>query len=417
LVLIDNGIDNQPTTAHTRDMIPRVLESALRQMTRKFPVVTVTGPRQSGKTTLCKATFPDKPYVSLEAPDVRSYAHEDPRGLLSQYHEGAVFDEVHRAPDLLSYIQVLVDERRGMGRFILTGSAHFGLLHSIGQSLAGRTALLHLLPLGLEEVRRFPNAPGELFDLLWRGSYPAIYDRSLDPGEWYPSYVATYLERDVRNLLNVGDLMAFQTFLRLCAARVGHLLNLSSLGSDTGITHATAKSWLSVLEAGWIAWRLMPLHANVSKRLIKTPKLHFLDSGLVSYLLGIRSPAQLRDHPLRGVVFETWVASEILKARTHRGLAPAMSFFRDRKGTEVDVLLELGRSWLAVETKSGQTVAEDFFAGLKAFEALSKSMRPGRGVRDLVVYGGDLAQVRSGAEVLPWRDVDRRAWWEDEELR
>ena len=396
-------------------MIRRILEARLRALARKFPVVTVTGPRQSGKTTLCRAVFPAKPYVSLEAPDVQDFARRDPRAFLAQHAGGAVLDEVHRVPDLLSYIQTAVDARRVAGRFILTGSANFALLQSLGQSLAGRTALLNLLPLSLKEVRRFPDPPDNLFELLWRGSYPAVYDRGLEPGEWYPSYVATYLERDVRTLLNVGDLVAFQTCLRLCASRVGQLVNLSSLGADAGVTHATAKSWLSVLEAGYVAWRLPPFHASVSKRLIKTPKLHFVDSGLACYLLGIRSPEQLRDHPLRGGIFETWVASEILKSRAHRGLPPSLSFFRDRKGTEVDVVVELGRKLLAVETKSGQTVAGDFFAGLKAFASLVTSARPRREVSGFVIHGGTEQQRRSAGTVVPWSRLDRHEWWDLED--
>ena len=234
-------------------MIRRVLETHLRAMARKFPVVTVTGPRQSGKTTLCRSVFPDKPYVSLEAPDVQEFARHDPRGFLVERSDGAVLDEIHRVPSLLSYLQTMVDERPSRGRFVLTGSANFALLASLGQSLAGRTALLELLPLGLEEVRRFPKPPASLFDLLWRGSYPALYDRGLEPKEWYPSYVATYLERDVRSILNVADLAAFQTFLRLCAGRVAQLLNLSSVGADAGVKHATVKSWISVLEASYVA--------------------------------------------------------------------------------------------------------------------------------------------------------------------
>ncbi len=396
-------------------MIKRVLESRLRALSRKFPVVTVTGPRQSGKTTLCRAVFADKPYVSLEAPDVQEFARRDPRAFLAQHPEGAVLDEVQRVPDLLSYVQVIVDEHPGAGRYILTGSANFSLLQSLGQSLAGRTALLELLPLSLEEIRRFPEPPSNLFDLLWRGSYPATYDRELAPGEWYPGYVSTYLERDVRNLLNVGDLVAFQSMLRLCAGRVGQLLNLSSLGADAGITHGTAKSWLSVLEASYVAWRLQPFHANVSKRLIKTPKLQFMDSGLVCYLLGIRSPEQLRDHPLRGSVFETWVAAEILKSRTHRGLQPNLSFFRDRKGTEVDLVIDVGRRLLAVETKSGQTVAGDFFTGLESFASLVASSPLRREARSFVVYGGEQGQRRSSATVVPWSQLDRCEWWHRDE--
>lgn len=395
-------------------MISRVLEARVRELAGKFPVVTITGPRQSGKTTLCRSVFPDKPYASLEAPDLQEYARRDPRGFLAERRDGAVLDEVHRVPDLLSYIQTLVDEDPTRGRFILTGSANFALLQSLGQSLAGRTALLELLPLGLEEVRRFPDPPRDLSTLLCRGSYPATYDRGLDPGDWYPSYVATYVERDVRSILNVGDLVAFQSFVRLCAGRVAQLVNLSSLGTDAGVTHGTAKAWLSVLDAGYIAWRLPPFHANVTKRLIKAPKLHFLDSGLVCYLLGIRSPDQLADHPLRGAIFETWVAAEIMKARVHRGLPASLSFFRDRKGAEVDLLVDLGRSFLAVETKSGRTIASDFFAGLQSFDALVAGSSLGRSVQSFVVYGGSESQERSRARVVSWSDLDTCRWWNPE---
>ena len=389
-------------------MIPRILEARLRDLAGKFPIVTVTGPRQAGKTTLCRAVFPDKPYVSLEAPDIQEYARRDPRGFLAERSEGAVLDEVHRVPELLSYLQPLVDEEPVRGRFILTGSANFALLQSLGQSLAGRTALLELLPLSLEEIRRFPEPPADLFTLLWRGSYPALYDRGLEAGDWYPSYVATYLERDVRSILSVGDLLAFQTFLRLCAGRVAQLVNFSGLAADAGVTHNTARSWLSVLEAGYVAWRLPPFHTNVSKRLVKTPKLHFIDSGLACYLLGIRTPGQLRDHPLRGAIFETWVASEILKSRVHRSLPPSLSFFRDRKGSEVDLVIEDGLTLMAIETKSGQTIAGDFFAGLESFSSMAAPRQP----KSFLVYGGSETQKRSLAEVVSWSDLDRCRWWE-----
>lgn len=393
-------------------MITRLLEPRLRDLAGKFPVVTVTGPRQSGKTTLCRAVFPDKPYVSLEAPDIQEFARRDPRRFLTERRDGAVLDEVHRVPELLSYVQALVDETPGPGRFVLTGSANFSLLQSLGQSLAGRTALLELLPLSLEEVRRFPDPPTDLLDLIFRGTAPAVYDRRLAPDDWYPSYVATYVERDVRMILNVGDLVAFQTFLRLCAGRSGQLVNLSALGADAGLTHVTAKSWLSVLEAGYVAWRLPPFHANVTKRLVKTPKLHFFDTGMVCWLIGIRSADQLREHPLRGAIFETWVASEIRKARVHRGLAPSLSFYRDRKGQEVDVIIELGRELLAVETKSGQTVADDFFAGLRAFATVMAEARPRRRTRGFVVYGGSEPQDRTAGTVVPWSALDAVSWWE-----
>lgn len=391
-------------------MVPRTLEPKLLALARRFPAVTVTGPRQSGKTTLCRAAFPDKPYVSLEAPDVRQYATEDPRGFLRDHRDGAILDEVQRAPELLSYLQPLLDERPAPGHFILTGSANLGLLESVSQSLAGRTALLNLLPLSLEEVRRFPEAPGDLFSLLWHGGYPAIFDRHPNPTDWLSSYVGTYVERDVRRILNIGDLLAFQTFLRLCAGRSGQLLNLSALGADAGVTHATARAWISVLEASFVAYRLAPFHSNLVKRLVKTPKLHLYDSGLLCFLLGIRSPDQLREHPLRGAIFETWVASEVLKARLHRGLPAGMSFYRDRKGEEVDIVVETGRSIVAVETKSARTVVSDFFASLNKMADLTGPARRGRQLRRVVVYGGEERQQRTGVTVLPWSMVDRYDW-------
>ena len=391
-------------------MIARTLGPRLLALARRFPAVTVTGPRQSGKTTLCRAAFPDKPYVSLEAPDVRRYAIEDPRGFLGDHRDGAILDEVQRAPEILAYLQPMLDERRGSGRFILTGSANLSLLQSVSQSLAGRTALLTLLPLGLEEIRRSSHPLDDFFAVLWRGGYPAIFDRGLDPGDWFPSYVGTYVERDVRQILNVGDLLAFQGFLRLCAGRSAQLLNLSALGADAGVTHPTARAWLSVLETSFVAFRLPPFHANVTTRLVKTPKLHFYDSGLLCALLGIRSPDHLREHPLRGAVFETWVVSEVLKARVHRGLPPALSFFRDRKGAEVDLILEADRDLVAVETKSARTVVSDFFAGFDALAGAARSGRRTPALRRVLVYGGDRREERTGATVLPWSMIDRFDW-------
>ena len=386
-------------------MIRRNIESVLIQRAGAFPVVTVTGPRQAGKTTLCRAVFPHKPYVSLEAPDVRHFAADDPRGFLSQYRDGAILDEIQRAPDLLSYLQTDVDQRPDPGRFILTGSTNLGLLHSVSQSLAGRTAVLTLLPLTLDEVRRFNFATGDLDDSLVRGSSPAVFDRRLDPHDWYASYVATYVERDARSLLNIGNLGDFQRFVGLCAGRTGQLINLSALGADTGVRHATAGAWLSVLEASYLTWRLQPLHTNVTSRLVKTPKLHFFDTGLVCYLLGIRSAEHLRHHPLRGSIFETWVASEIVKARLNAGQPPAMSFFRDRRGREVDVVIDEGNSFQAVEAKSGATIAADTFDGLQAFDEIAMSSWPDRTVSRRLVYGGDQAQRRSYAAVVPWTEI------------
>jgi len=391
-------------------MIRRTLAAKLTALARAFPIVTVTGPRQSGKTTLCRACFPDKAYVSLEAPDLRDYAHRDPRGLLAQHADGAIFDEVQRVPELLSYLQGEVDERPEPGRFILTGSANFALLQSVSQSLAGRTGLLQLLPLSLEERRRFPDPPADLLTLLWQGTYPALYDRRVAPADWYGAYVGTYVERDVRQILAVTDLIAFQTFLRLCAGRTAQLLNASSLAADAGVTHNTARAWFGVLEASYLAMRLPPFHANLNTRLVKTPKLHFYDSGLVCYLLGITRPEQLRDHPLRGAIFESWVVSEIIKAHTHRGIVPNLSFYRDRKGVEVDAVLERGNEVLAVETKSAQTVADDFFAALRAFATAVSAPRRARRVKAMVVYGGTQPQRRAEAAVVPWAKLDDIDW-------
>ena len=391
-------------------MVPRVLQAKLRSLARKYPIVTVTGPRQSGKTTLCRATFPRKRWVSFENPDVRAYAAQDPRGFLAEHRTGAIFDEVQRAPEILSYLQTEVDERPVAGRFVLTGSANLMLLQAVTQSLAGRTGLLQLLPLSLDEVRRFPDPPEDLFEVLWRGGYPAPFDRGLSPTDWFPSYVATYVERDVRRVLNVGDLQVFQTFLRLCAGRTGQLVNLSSLGADCGINHGTARAWLSVLEATYIVFRLPAFHASSSKRLVKTPKLHFYDAGLACHLLGIRTPRHLRDHPLRGAIFESWVVSEIAKARIHRGLPAGLYHYRDRKGAEVDAVLERDGGLVAVEIKSARTVASDFLAALEAFA--STFAAPGRHgrVEQVLVYGGEDAQQRTRARVLPWSQLHRHDW-------
>lgn len=391
-------------------MIRRTLAAKLAALARKFPIVTVTGPRQSGKTTLCRAVFPNKGYVSLEAPDIREYALRDPRGLIADHAGGAIFDEVQRAPQLLSYLQSEVDERPTAGRFVLTGSANFALLQSVWQSLAGRTGLLQLFPLSLGEIRRFPDVPTDLWTLLWKGAYPAVYDRDVAPGDWFAAYVGTYVERDVRQILNVTDLMAFQTFLRLCAGRTGQLLNTSTLGADAGVTHNTARAWLTVIEASYLAFRLAPFHANVNKRLVKTPKLHFYDSGLLCWLLGITRPEHLREHPLRGSIFESWVIAEIVKARANAGLPPALSFYRDRKGLEVDGVLERGTAVVAVETKSGQTIADDCFSALRAFAAAQRARPHAPRVSAVVVYGGTHQQRRAEATVVPWSKLDEVSW-------
>lgn len=391
-------------------MIERIAETRFHDLAKGFAAITVTGPRQSGKTTMCRMSFPDKPYVSLEPVDVRAAALADARGFLAQFPDGAIIDEVQRAPDLLSYLQVDLDATPAPGRFILTGSANLALLDSVSQSLAGRTALLTLLPLSRDEVLRFEAPDDDLFTTLWRGGYPALYDRRVPPTEWLGAYVATYVERDVRQLLNVSDLLAFQTFLQLCAGRAAQLLNLSSLGADAGLTHNTARAWLSVLETSYITLRLPPLHVNLRKRLVKTPKLLFYDSGLLCYLLGIREPEQVRLHPLRGAIFETWVVTEILKARLHRGLPASAWFYRDAKGEKIDLVIDGGDRLLLVEAKSGQTIPEDAWPALVRVRTILEEAFAGKKVSAFLVHGGESEAGRHGIVAVPWRRIQNGRW-------
>ncbi len=390
-------------------MFTRILEPHLLEAARHFPVVTLTGPRQAGKTTLCRAVFGEKTYVNLEAPDVRACALDDPRGFLAGVSEGAVLDEIQRVPELLSYLQVLVDEDARPGRFILTGSQHFGLLSSISQSLAGRTAILHLAPLAYEETGADPEAD-DLFDVILRGGYPPIIAGSLPPHRWMASYVATYVERDVRQVLNVGDLTAFQTFLALAAGRTGQLLNLSSLANDCGVDQKTVKAWISVLETTFLAFRLKPFAHNLGKRWIKSPKFYFLDTGLVCYLLGIRTPEQLETHPLRGAIFETWVVAEAYKARIHRNEPLDLFFRRDARGLEVDLIILDGARATLVEIKSGRTVTPDAMRPLERFaQELDRRDELVTSLRTFLIYGGDDRFRHRDVEVLPWHSVPAAA--------
>jgi predicted AAA+ superfamily ATPase len=390
--------------------ISRNLAAPLRETAAEMPVVAVTGPRQSGKTTLCRAVFPDKPYVSLEPLDVRDYAAADPRGFLREHAGGAVLDEIQRAPELFAYLQEDVDERPEPGRFIVTGSQHFGLTAAITQSLAGRIAIFDLLPPSLDELARFGQLPDDLWTHLWTGCYPRIYDRDLDPARWLADYTTTYVQRDVRQILKVTDLEAFTTFVRLVAGRTATELNLSALGSDAGVTHPTARSWLSVLEASFLCHRLPAWTRSHRKQVVRAPKVHLVDSGLACHLLGITEPGQLRHHPLRGAIFESWVVSEVLKSRLHRGLQPRLFHFREAKGLEVDLVIEEGNRLTAVEAKSSATVASDFFKALTRFTADADARLPHLDFAARVVYGGDSGQSRSGATVVPWRNVQEPAW-------
>ncbi len=386
-----------------RDLAPRLLQAA-----RQFPAVTLTGPRQSGKSTLCQALFPELPYANLETPDVRAFAVSDPRAFLAQFPDGVIIDEVQRAPELPSYLQGLIDADRRPGRFILTGSQNLALLNTVSQSLAGRTAVLHLLPLDHGEVTRFERHPTTLEDALFAGGYPAIFEHGMNPSDWLASYVATYLERDARAVGNISDLAAFQRFVELCAGRTAQLLNYSSLAADCGVSQPTAKAWLDVLEAGFIAFRLRPFHANLRKRLVKTPKLHFYDVGLACWLLGIRSADQLRSHPLRGPLFETWMVTEVAKHRLNRGESGILYFYRDRGGAETDLIIERGDRLTLIEAKSSQTPTGRLLDPARRVAMTIE--QAGRASERIVVYGGDQVQRRSDGRLVPWSRLHEESW-------
>jgi predicted AAA+ superfamily ATPase len=357
-------------------------------------VVTITGPRQSGKTTLCRATFHNLAYVNLESLDNREFATEDPRGFLHRYGDGAILDEIQRTPDLVSYLQVHVDERQRNSLFVLTGSQQFRVSETISQSLAGRTALLRLLPFSIAEAQLL-KSDFDVETMIYTGFYPRIYDQDLNPTQALGDYFETYVERDVRQLSEIRNLTSFQQFVRLCAGRVGQLLNLQSLGNDAGVSHTTARQWLSVLEASYVVFVLPPYHVNIGKRLIKSPKLYFYDVGLAAYLLGIENRRQIATHPLKGGLFENLVILEALKYRYHRGKRSNLFFYRDSNGNEVDLIYTLANRLVAVEIKAGETVSRQFFTSLNKLRKLLPEQIAG----EVLVYGGDSQHVRHHVQV------------------
>lgn len=382
-------------------MIPRKATVTLLRLAKGFPIVLLTGPRQSGKTTLAKSVFADKAYVSLENPDEREFAEQDPKRFLQRFADGAILDEVQRCPALLSYLQGVVDERKIMGDFILTGSAQLELISGVTQSLAGRVGRIELLPLAQAELAFSNHLPATLEQALIQGGYPALYDREISPNDWFANYVATYLERDVRQLIAVRDLTQFQRFVKMCAARSGQLLNLASLGADCGISAVTAREWLTVLETSYLVTRLTPYHANFGKRLVKTPKLYFLDAGLMAWLLGIKHLSAIETHAMRGALFETYVVSELIKQRYNQGLPNNLFFWRDNVGHEVNVLYETPQGLQAIEIKSGSTFAADWpnaankwcsFAGEQA-------------LKPMIIYGGKESYERENCKVKGWHDL------------
>ena len=385
-------------------MIPRKLSKTLHRLAASFPVVTVTGPRQSGKTTLVRELFSDKPYVTLEDPSERLFAEEDPKGFLARFAKGAVFDEAQRWPDLFSYLQGMADDDRQAGWFILTGSQQFGLLAGVSQSLAGRAGVTRLLPLSAGEIPELSES--SLNSILLTGGYPALHAQTINPQDWFASYIATYVERDVRQLVNIQDLTTFQRFLRLCAGRTGSLLNLNALAGEAGVTNKVAQAWMSVLQSSDLLYLLPPYHKNFGKRLVKTPKLYFVDTGLACWLLGIRSEEVLALHPLRGALFETWVIGEALKARYNEGEAADLYFWRDNNGVEADLVYEQDGKLQSVEIKSGATVTSDYIkAGQKAAKfAGDEALMP------WLVHGGEDNYRRSGVDVVGWQAFSGRVF-------
>ena len=369
-------------------MVQRESHRTLIELSQSFPIVTVTGPRQSGKTTLVKMKFPEKPYVSLESPDKRSFANEDPIGFLEQYPNGAILDEIQRSPDLLSYIQTIVDSKKINGFYILTGSNQFEYMKSLGQSLAGRTGILKLLPFSFKE--RYSTEIPSVEDMLYQGFYPRIYDQQIQPGFFYSSYLMTYIERDIRLISQIQNLSLFQKFIELCAGRTGQVLNKNSLANECGISNKTVEEWLSLLETSFIIFRLRPYYKNWNKRIVKSPKLYFYDTGLVSYLLRIESPEQIIYHPLRGELFETYVVSEFLKKRFHVGARENIYYFRDNNKNEVDIIIDTASGPIPVEIKSGKTVHRQFFKGLDYFGGMSHSYK-----RSGLIIGRNIYEKRS----------------------
>jgi predicted AAA+ superfamily ATPase len=383
------------------EKIRRQAETVLLERAKAYPVVTVLGPRQSGKTTLCRIAFPDKPYVNLEQPDVREFAQQDPQAFLTQYRDGAVLDEIQNVPSLLSWIQVLTDSDPRAGRFVLTGSHQLQLSAQLTQSLAGRTAVIELLPLSLSElISQNVSMPtdGTVDQWMLQGGYPRIHAQQMSPEVMLSDYFATYVERDVRQLINLRHLREFGQCVRLLAGRTGQLLNQSSLGNEVGVSSNTITQWLSILEASFVVFTLAPWSANLGKRLVKSPKVYFYDVGLACWLLGIKTVEQLQYHPLRGALFENLVVLEVMKAQRNQGLREPLYFFRDSNGLEVDLLLERAEGLVLVEIKASQTVAAPLFKGLRTVSALLGE----RVKKQYLVYGGDALQERTGVQVLPF---------------
>lgn len=382
--------------------IKRNLEPYLRQRANEYPVLAILGPRQSGKTTLAKNVFKSHAYLNLEKPQIRDFANSDPEGFFetNKNEHGIILDEIQNTPQLLSYIQVLVDEKRVPGYFIITGSQNFLIRDSISQSLAGRVAILTLLPFSVDELKNANLLEENLENQIFKGFYPPVYAHNLTIENWYFNYIETYVEKDVRKIQNIDKIREFQNFIRLCAGRVGQVLNISSLSIDAGITVATTKNWLSILEASYIIFILKPYHNNFSKRLIKSPKLFFYDTGLMCSLLEVEDPKQLSTHYFKGNIFESMIISDLQKQIYNKNKRPNLHFFRDNHGNEIDCIIEKGAQTDVIEIKSSRTLQTEFFKGVSFWKNLNKESKA------YLVYAGEENQKRTLAEVLSWKNIN-----------
>lgn len=385
-------------------MIQRIAKDKLKDLASKFKAVAVTGARQTGKTTLVKQVFKGKPYLSLENPDTRNFALEDPRGFFESCPNGAILDEVQRAPILFSYLQEILDNSKTKGLFILSGSNNFLLQQSISQTLAGRVGYINLLPFSISELSKAKLLPDDDDSLLLKGFYPPIYDQNIPPEDWCPNYIRTYIEKDVRQIKNITDLIVFERFIKLLAGRSGQELNNSALAVETGVDVKTIQSWIGILESSFVIYLLKPHFKNFNKTIVKRPKVYFYDTALICYLLGIRNVLQLKTHPLRGSIFESMVVTELIKKRTNAGLPINLYYWRDKTGHEIDVVIDNGSKLLPVEIKSGKTFNADFFKNIDYWCNLSGSEH------SILLYAGNQNQKRStGKEILNWRKISTRA--------
>ena len=381
-------------------MVERTLSKFISKNGKKFPIISVTGPRQSGKSTLIKNLFPKYKYINLEDADIREYAEEDPRGFLESQGTKVILDEAQRVPVLFNYIQGIVDKTNKPAQYVLSGSQNFLMMESISQSLAGRVALFKLLPFSYNEIQDLKNKPKNAAEAIYKGFYPRVYDKKIEPAFFYQSYIETYIERDVRSLKNIGDLSGFAKFLRLCAGRVGQILNLQSLATDAGISQPTAKNWLSLLAASYIVFQLPSYAVNVNKRLVKSPKLYFYDTGIVCHLLGIKNTAQTETHYLKGSLFENMVVAEMYKSRMNKGIEPDFHFFRDSNKNEIDLVWQEGTKLNKAEIKYSSTLKTDFISTMKKMTAQK------------VLSNGKHLVIMNQGEIKKWMGVDVKDWRE-----